>query len=176
MYLNRLVYYCSNKIRDLGLPLAPELKAIIAAGHKNNPAAGITGALIFNERYFVGVFEGERRLISTALLRIAADRRAGDLVVMAAGPIDQRRFDDWLSCYAGHSDAIDRIYLRYGLVQGLDPSRMSAESTVGMAEALSRLDARALANATAGNGHEPVEVIKVTPVLSGMGRRHDAPV
>ena len=168
MYLHRLVYYSDNKIRELGLPLAAELKAIIAAGHKNNPPAGITGALIFNERYFVGVLEGDRRRVSTALLKIAADKRNADLTILAAGAVEERRFDDWLSVYAGHSEAVDRVYLRFGLTQGLDPGRMSAESLVRLVEAICRLDPRTLAPHVAP-GPEPVEVIKVSSVMHGHG-------
>jgi len=176
MYLHRLIYYGTNKIRELGLPLAAELKAIIAAGHRHNPAAGITGALVFNERHFLGVLEGDRRMVSAALVRIAADRRCGEVTVMSAGPVDERRFDDWLSVYAGHSEAVDRLYLHFGLVQGLDPPRMGHESALRLAEALCRLDPKALAPVVAPPPAEPVEVIKVTPVLHGThGKPASAP-
>ncbi|WP_181699554.1 BLUF domain-containing protein [Chthonobacter albigriseus] len=165
MYLHRLIYYSENKIRELGLPLAKELKAIIAAGHRNNPAAGVTGALVFNDQYFVGVIEGDRRRVSSVLVRIAGDRRNANLTILQAGPIEERRFDDWYSVYAGHSEAVDRIYLRFGLTQGLDPARMSGPSMLLLLESLSKLDARSLAShVTSAPDH--VEVIKVSPVMS----------
>lgn len=163
MYLHRLIYCSENKIRELGLPLAKELKAIIASGHKHNPSAGITGALVFNEHAFVGVLEGDRRRVSAALLRIAADPRNANLTILSAGAVDERRFDDWLSVYAGHSEAVDRLYLRYGLTQGLDPARMSAAGILALVEALTKLDPRHLASHVPSA--EPVEVIHVTPVL-----------
>lgn len=166
MYLHRLVYYSENRIRQLGLPLTKELKAILASSHRNNPAAGITGALAFNDQYFVGVVEGERRRVSATLMRIAGDKRNVNLTIMSAESVEERRFDDWLSVYAGHSDAIDRLYLHWGLTQGLDPARMSADSMLGLVEAMCRLDSRALAHP--GRQDDPVEVIKVTPHLAGI--------
>lgn len=166
MYLHRIVYYSENKIRELGLPLARELKAIIASGHKNNPSAGITGALAFNDQYFVGVLEGDRRRVSTALLKIAADPRNANLTILAAGPIAERRFDDWLSVYAGHSEAVDRLYLHYGLIQGLDPGRMDADGLLALVDGLCRLDPRALASIAAA-APEQMEVIKVSSVMAG---------
>lgn len=165
MYLHRLIYYSENKIRELGLPLAKELKAIIAAGHRNNPAAGLTGALAFNEQYFVGILEGDRRRISSAFVRIAGDRRNANPTIIQAGPIEERRFDDWHSVYAGHSDAVDRVYLRFGLTQGLDPARTAAPSMLLLLEALCRLDPRALAPQVA-SAPEQVEVIKVSSIFA----------
>ncbi|WP_181706046.1 BLUF domain-containing protein [Chthonobacter rhizosphaerae] len=166
MYLHRLVYYSENKIRDLGLPLAKELKAIVLSGQKNNPAAGITGVLAFNDQYFVGVIEGDRRRLSSLLMRIARDKRAANLTVLSAGEIDERRFDDWTSVYAGHSETVDRLYLRFGLTQGLDPGRMSADSLFALLDALSRLEAGQLArHPTSATEHG--EVIKVTTVFAG---------
>jgi hypothetical protein len=167
MYLHRLVYYSENKIREIGGQLAKELKAILAAGHRNNPPAGITGALVFNEHYFVGVLEGDRRRVSTALLRIAADPRNANVTILDARAVGERRFDEWSSVYAGHSETVDRLYLRYGLTHGLDPGRMSAESMLALVEAMTRLDAHHLAAHGPGAGHENVEVIHVTPVLHG---------
>lgn len=166
MYLHRLVYYSENKIRELGLPLAKELKAIVASGLKNNPAAGVTGVLGFNEQYFVGVIEGDRRRLSSLLVRIARDKRTANLTILAAGTIDERKFDDWTSFYAGHSETIDRLYLRYGLTQGLDPGRMSADSLSGLLADFTRLESSQQARQpTAPAGQEPSEVIKVTPVF-----------
>lgn len=165
MYLHRLIYYSENKIRELGLPLAKEIKAIIAAGHRNNPAAGLTGVLGFNEQYFVGVLEGDRRRISSAFVRIAGDKRNANPTIIQSGPIEERRFDDWLSVYAGHSDAVDKVYLRFGLTQGLDPARTSSASMLMLLEALCRLDPRSLAPQVA-SAPEQIEVIKVSPVMS----------
>lgn len=166
MYLHRLVYYSENRIRQLGLPLAKELKAVLASSQKNNPPAGVTGALAFNEQYFVGVIEGERRRVSATLVRIAGDKRNGNLTIMSAVPIGERRFDDWLPVYAGHSDAVDRLYLHFGLTQGLDPARMSADSMLGLLEAMCRLEPRPQVGSARGD--DPVEVIKVKPQLSGV--------
>ena len=166
MYLHRLVYYSENRIRQLGLPLAKELKAILAASQRNNPPAGLTGALVFHDQYFVGILEGERRRVSAMLLRIAGDKRPHNLTILAAGAIEERQFDDWTSIYAGHSDTVDRLYLHWGLTQGLDPARMSGEAMLGLVRAMSKLDPHTLAQPP--RPPEPMEIIKVTPQFAGI--------
>jgi hypothetical protein len=173
MYLQRLVYYAENKIRDLEPSMVKEIKAIRAAGHRNNPSAGLTGTLAFNERWFVGVLEGDRKLVSSMLVKIAGDRRADGLVILSTGAVDERLFDDWTLVYAGHSDVVDRLYLHHGLVSGLDPSRSTAAAMLAVARGLSKLDAHAHVQAREGAHRDPVhrfeaqEVIHVQPVLPG---------
>lgn len=175
MYLHRLVYYAESKIRELGLPVTSELKAIIASSRKNNPAAGITGVLAFNEQYFVGVIEGDRRRVSSLLLRVARDKRAGNFTVLSAGAVDTRLFDDWLPLYAGHSETVDRLYLRHGLTQGLDPVRLSAENLLGLLVDFAALDGMEVArHAATGTPADLVEHIKVAPVFADPRRAEPA--
>ena len=61
MYLFRLSYYSRNAIKDLGRPVAAEVKQIMNISNLNNPAAGITGGLVFNDHYFAQVLEGDRK-------------------------------------------------------------------------------------------------------------------
>jgi hypothetical protein len=162
MYLYRLIYYTENKIRDLNLTLVKEIKAIHAAGHRNNPPAGLTGTLAFNERWFLGVLEGDRKRVSTMLLKLAADRRAEGLVVLSMGAIDERMFDTWSVVYAGHSEQIDRLYLHHGLVSGLDPVRASAPAMLAVAHGLATLDIPlSHREAPSASSQDGVELIRV---------------
>ena len=141
MYLHRMVYYSENKIRDLGLSLPKEMRAIIQSGQKNNPPAGLTGALLFNEQYFAGVLEGDRRRVSAALMRISRDKRTTNVTILSVTSVHERMFDGWDVAYAGHSEDIDRIYMRHGIVVGLDPARMSAESMLALIRSISAVNA-----------------------------------
>lgn len=132
MHLVRLVYVSRNRISDLQLPLAQEIRAIEAACDRNNPAASLTGALAMNERLFASVLEGDRVQVSRCLGRIARDPRHGEMLVLQFGAITIRRFDDWAVAYAGQSDQMERLYLRYGVTAGFDPLRMSVDSLVGL--------------------------------------------
>ncbi|SON54470.1 Sensors of blue-light using FAD [Hartmannibacter diazotrophicus] len=136
MYLYRCVYYSRNAIKKLGLPVSAEIKSILAAGARNNPAAGLTGALVFNEQYFAQVIEGDRHNVSRLLWRIAADPRQEDMVIMSADSIRGRSFDDWSMGYVGHSEEMETLYLKYGIAIGFDPGRMGPESLTGLVQEL----------------------------------------
>ncbi|MGD1886265.1 MAG: BLUF domain-containing protein [Cohaesibacteraceae bacterium] len=123
-------YYSRNTIKELERPVAAEVKQIMHVSNLNNPAAGITGGLVFNAHYFAQILEGDRKAVTQTFCRIANDERHNDIVMLEAQPIDNRMFDGWAMAYAGHSPEVDRIYLRYGTAIGFAPSKMTASAFV----------------------------------------------
>lgn len=142
MYLFRLVYYSRNAIKELGRPIAAEMKTIMNASNRNNPPAGITGALVFNDHYFAQILEGDRKSVTQKFCRIAADSRHTDIVILDAQPIGSRVFDGWAMAYAGHSPDIDRIYLKYSTSIGFAPAKMTAASLCNLIEDLVGTESR----------------------------------
>jgi hypothetical protein len=136
MYLFRLSYYSRNIIKELELPMAGEVKKIMHESSANNPAAGITGGLIFSDHYFAQVLEGDRKAVTRVFCKIAADKRHSELVILDAGPIAHRTFDGWAMAYAGHSPEVDRLYLKYGTAIGFAPAKMTADALVGLVSEL----------------------------------------
>lgn len=132
MYLFRLSYYSRNAIKDLGRPVAAEVKQIMNISNLNNPAAGITGGLVFNDHYFAQVLEGDRKAVTQTFCRVVSDERHNDIVILDAQPVENRLFDGWAMAYAGHSPEVDRIYLRYGTAIGFAPAKMTASSFVSL--------------------------------------------
>ena len=140
MYLFRLVYYSRNIVKTLGQPVSSEIKSILNSAAKNNPSLGLTGALIFNDAYFAQVLEGDRKAVTATFCKIAGDPRHSDLVIMKAEPIEQRTFLRWSMAFAGHSDDIDPLYVKYGIAIGFNPALTDPIGTVVLS----------LENATAG--------------------------
>lgn len=128
MYLFRLSFYSDNNMGGGERPVSGEIKAILAACNRYTLASGITGALVFNERYFVQVMEGERSLLSRTLWSVASDPRQKNMVLLSAAPVNERLFLGWSVGYAGHSEYADALYLRHAIIGALDPTRMTAES------------------------------------------------
>lgn len=142
MYLFRLVYYSRNAIKALGRPMAAEMKGIMSASNMNNPPAGITGALVFNDHYFAQILEGDRKSVTSTFCRIATDNRHTDIVILDAQPIERRGFDGWAMAYAGHSPDVDRIYLKYSTAIGFAPAKMTASALCNLIEDLVSTDSR----------------------------------
>lgn len=128
MYLFRMVYYSRVAIGQDQDEISGNLKSILASSARNNRAAGVSGALLFNRTYFAQVLEGDRKAITTTFCRIAADPRHSDLVILKAEPINQRVFELWSMGHVGHTDISESLFLRYGTTPELNPAKMSAES------------------------------------------------
>ncbi|MCB1437031.1 MAG: BLUF domain-containing protein [Rhodobiaceae bacterium] len=142
MFLFRLVFYSRSRITELGNSVAKEMRAILDASVRNNPPAGLTGALIFNDQYFAQILEGDRAAVTRSFCKIAADPRHSNQVIVEAKPIEQRMFTDWSMAYAGHSDEIDLLYLKHSVTIGLNPRTMTAASLTAFIADLVRSDAR----------------------------------
>lgn len=90
--LCRLVYRSESRIDhndDAGLD------RIFRTSIKNNLRDRITGALALPDGKFVQVIEGARRDLDALMVRIRADDRHFDVVVLGDWPITARLFEDW---------------------------------------------------------------------------------
>ncbi len=96
--LYRLIYCSRNVIAPDaagGDALEREIRAILLAARRNNPAAGITGALLFTGTGFAQALEGRREAVERAFERIGADPRHADVTVLSFTPTERRAFPDW---------------------------------------------------------------------------------
>ena len=128
MYLSRLSYYSINRISDLGLKVADELKAIIGSCKQNNPTSGLSGALLFSDKYFAQILEGDRKAVTETFCRISQDKRHSDIVILQSRPIDVRTFTDWSMAFAGHSELAEALYNKYSTYNEFNPAKMTAGS------------------------------------------------
>lgn len=92
---------------------------IVATAVKRNPASGLTGALLFTGRHFAQVLEGDSASIDGLMAAISDDSRHDQLMMVARGPLIERRFCDWSMAYFGPSQFVSRHVTR--LLN--DPSR-----------------------------------------------------
>jgi hypothetical protein len=162
MFLFRLVFYSRNRITESGKSVAKEMRAILDASSRNNPPASLTGALIFNDQYFAQIMEGDRAAVTNRFCKIINDPRHSNLVIVEAKPIEQRMFTDWSMAYAGHSDEIDRIYIRHSVTIGFNPRAMTPGSLTAFIADLVKSDAR-VAHASLGYNGDAINNGKIAP-------------
>ena len=148
--LTRLIYHSENHLGAADGKMIANLNAIMDASNRNNEKAGMTGALIFDDLWFVQILEGDRDAISETLRRILRDVRHDKVTIMDARPAESRLFGNWwmgLGTLLGDTGA---LYARHGLGERLNPRRMTGEQAIGLARDLATggLDRR-LAQATA---------------------------
>lgn len=85
---------------------------IVAVSRANNPARGITGALLFTGEYFAQVLEGPPPAVETLIAKVAQDPRHRAIIVVARAPIGERRFGKWDLAYSGPSQFVARYVTR----------------------------------------------------------------
>ena len=126
--IHRLVYYSRNRIAGTQDDLATAIHGLLAASRRNNPRAGVTGALMFNAGCFAQVLEGSGSNVEHVFERIQQDDRHGDVSVLSFGPAPGRVFRNWSMSFAGLS--VEHA-ARFGSISAesrFDPSRMSSEA------------------------------------------------
>ena len=90
MSLIRLIYVSRSRER---LPL--ELRNILAVSRKNNPVAGITGALCFLDGIYLQYLEGEAITLENLYRKIILDPRHSDARLLERKRITERLFKSW---------------------------------------------------------------------------------
>ena len=126
--LFRLSYYSTNLIKKSSNPRHSELRKIILAAGAHNRTLQITGGLMFNRDYFGQVLEGDRSSVSELFCRISKDQRHRSVEIMEASIVDRRMFDRWSMGLAEKTETAELLNSKYELVDGFNPSAMSAST------------------------------------------------
>lgn len=105
----RKIIYSSRAAAPLG---ENDLYAILRAARANNAAHKITGLLLFINRLFLQVLEGESDAVGEVFERIASDARHSDVRVLRDAAINTRRFPDWSMGFEQVDDAALRAAFR----------------------------------------------------------------
>ncbi len=104
--LYNLAYISKSTLQGSPEAVKAEIADILRAARRNNPALGVTGALLYSGGYFCQVIEGEAPVLEELFETIQMDRRHGQVVVLHFEPIESRGFSDWAMALAGVEDAM----------------------------------------------------------------------
>jgi len=72
-----------------------QLLELLATSRRNNERSGITGILLYKERRFLQVLEGNEAAVRETYARIERDPRHRDLVLLITDEQREREFADW---------------------------------------------------------------------------------
>lgn len=134
--LYRLVYASKNLLAVPEAEANAAVSQILAASQRNNAAAGVTGALMFNGGAFAQVLEGPRQDVERTFERIQRDERHGDVTVLECGPTEARGFADWSMAYVGRATAGEALWSDLGRESGFDLSRLDGDAIFRMLHGL----------------------------------------
>jgi hypothetical protein len=89
--LSQLVYV-SNRKENAS---ESEIDNIVDACKRNNPDLGITGVLLYSDKKFLQLVEGENKVIMNLYDKIREDNRHEHCVMLSYIPIKNKTFPSW---------------------------------------------------------------------------------
>jgi len=84
-----------------------ELLHLLQQAREHNHQAGITGLLVYHQREFMQLLEGEESVIRGLWQRIFHDPRHRSPQIMHEKPIEQRSFPEWSMAFLTENNKID---------------------------------------------------------------------
>jgi hypothetical protein len=72
-----------------------DLQALLKKARASNEILGITGMLLYRDRFFIQALEGEQTVLENLYAIISKDERHQNVILIYEKPIQQRRFPNW---------------------------------------------------------------------------------
>ena len=139
MALSRLIYVSEPQFDPAGGTIISQLASVLAASQRNNEAVGVTGALAYDESWFLQVLEGERRAIWKTFARINEDERHSGCLLIEMVDVDRRMFGNWWMGLATRNASTAPAFLPY-LDKGTPRADiMSGKDVLALMSALAKL-------------------------------------
>ncbi len=139
MPLARLIYISENQLDPAHGSMVSQLGTILAASNRNNKALGITGALVFDDKWFLQALEGERRAIWKTFERIGEDERHAGTHLVELIDVERRLFGNWWMGAATRTTSTEPAFRRYMRDGFFAPEAMSAQHVLDLMLSLSRM-------------------------------------
>ncbi|MDH4389881.1 MAG: BLUF domain-containing protein [Aquabacterium sp.] len=112
------------------------LQGILRQSKGNNPALGITGLLCCSGGIFIQALEGGRAAVNKLYLKIAADPRHSDVVLLTYEEVGERRFAGWSMGQVNMARLNPALLLKYSATAVLDPYSVSGSVSLAMFDEL----------------------------------------
>jgi hypothetical protein len=87
-----------------------EIDSILATARRRNAEVSVTGAMLFNEDWFVQLLEGDETAVREIFGRIAVDPRHEEVEILFRSFTENRRFPEWSMAFVGHAEAVRKRF------------------------------------------------------------------
>jgi hypothetical protein len=127
--LHRLIYI--SEATDFTVARAADIMAdILAVSVERNTQAGVSGALLACDQWFLQVLEGSRLKVSEIYNLLCTDPRHRKIRLIEAKPAERRLFCDWGMCGRTLSSRDAEIVALLGARGRLNPATLTPASAV----------------------------------------------
>ena len=136
----QIVYYSRlNKEAFSGSTLS-FLRDIVEVSQRNNSRLDITGALIFDNEWFLQILEGPVEAVERTYNRIEKDPRHSAVTLVEKRNASGRLFQEWGMGGTLRSLDVQEIFLDHGIGGPIEPSHLSASTIVNLALDIKRYE------------------------------------
>lgn len=99
--------YCSAATHEMS---SKELSELVTIARKKNAKTGITGMLLYSDKSFFQVLEGDEEQIDELFDLISSDTRHNKLTTIIKEKIPHREFGDWtMGLYQANPESLKEI-------------------------------------------------------------------
>ena len=128
----RLIYFSEICIDNENIPMIEQLNQILDAAQKFNSTKNITGALIFDNKWFVQVLEGTLEDVWALYKKIELDPRHVNIRFVEMLTVPSRRFSHWSMGYAERTEQSAAVFAPYLYDGKFEPAYMASERIMSL--------------------------------------------
>lgn len=139
MALVRLLYFSENQIDTAKGSMVKQLSSILSASNRNNKPKGLTGALVFDDLWFLQALEGERETVWRTFEMIRRDERHANIELVEMLGIEARTFGNWWMGLAVRNETTMAAFAPHLDNGRLDPRRMTAADILSLMVSLAEI-------------------------------------
>jgi Sensors of blue-light using FAD len=136
MSLSRLVYFSENKIESAGR--GAQMAELQRVAVSRNRRRGITGALVYDERFFAQALEGELRVVQEVFDLIARDTRHANVTVTSTTAVPEHLFGNWSMGFAARTRETETLFGLHWCNTSMNPRIMSEQNILKLMVELGR--------------------------------------
>ncbi|MGA2042539.1 MAG: BLUF domain-containing protein [Roseiarcus sp.] len=136
MRLSRIVYFSENRIEPAAR--AAQLADLRRVAVSRNRRRHITGALVYDDRWFAQALEGEIQFVEKTLDRILRDARHANVTIVSNAIVPERLFARWSMGFAERTLQSEPLFGVHWFSDARNPSIMSERSLLKLMVELDR--------------------------------------
>jgi len=112
------------------------LDTILAASRRNNEQYGVTGALFYDEQYFLQCLEGGLHEVNHLYRRILRDDRHSEATILLLEPCERRLFPAWSMALIPADETARTTLFSYSPQRTFNPFLLSGPSVLMLLQEL----------------------------------------
>jgi hypothetical protein len=86
-----------------------DIKAILESSNANNKSSSITGILVYCNKHFFQILEGNKEDVVELFEKISIDHRHDGVIKIQEGFIDERIFDSWNMAFKSYNKELKAL-------------------------------------------------------------------